>query len=117
MSVNSLKKMLREARTELMNLVAHSEKIDTMSVKTLSAVAFAQKQISEKIATFLQSSLGPLKWRSPESGTWHAKHQGYEISVYKEAGRYYWQVNCSDDSAPGTLEEAEEIVSRMVGLE
>lgn len=117
MSVPALKMLLKEAKNELTNFVNHSEKLRTLSDKTVSALVFSQKRISDRIGEFLTKTLGPLSWRSPESGTWHARHQGYEISIYKEAGRYYWSINCTDSAAPASFEEAEEIVSRMVGLE
>lgn len=117
MSVKALKSLLREAKTELTNFVNQSEKLKSFSDKTIAAMAYSQKRASERIGEFLTKTFGPLNWRNPEPGTWHAKHGGYEISIYREAGAYYWQVSCSDDSAPTTFEDAEEVVSRLIGLE
>lgn len=117
MSVPTLKTLLKDARAELTNFVSHSEKWKSLSEKTMSALAFSQKRLSDRISEFLTRTLGPLNWRNTEPGTWHAHHNGLDVSIYKEAGRYYWQISCTDDSVPGSFEDAEEMVSRLIGLE
>lgn len=117
MSLQTLKSLLSEARSELTSLVRQAEREPTLSEKAVSAITYTHKRLAEKIEEALVRAGKPVAWLTPEPGAWRARYGNYELNVYRDGGMYYWQVACTERGAAETLEEAKENVLRLIGLQ
>jgi len=115
-SVQILKTLLDEAKSELSSLVRQTEKESRLPAKTVAAIAYTHRRVAEKIEDALVKVGKPLAWLTPEPGTWRARCGQFELYIYKDAGAYYWQVSSTEGGAGKTLDEAKEIVSRLIGI-
>jgi len=116
MSVVSFKSLLSEAKSELNLLARLVGQEDTLSDKALTAISHTHSRLVERIEQALVNAGRPLTWHSPEPGAWRARCGPYELNIYRDAGVYYWQVGCTESGAGSSLEEAKEIVSRLIGI-
>lgn len=114
MSVRHYQDLLREARAELESYVRLT-KSGVPPLKTIQALQYAYVKLVNKINETLEKDRSRLGWRSSEPGAWHSKFRGYDLSIYKDAGAYYWQASCADASAPESLEKAQSEVESLVG--
>lgn len=114
MSVRLYQALLREARSELESYIRATDR-EVVTPKTIDALKYTHARLARKIAASLAPESRQVTWKSPEPGAWHAHYKGYDVSIYKEGGAYYWQIGCTDDSASTSLEEARNQVVSLIG--
>lgn len=116
MSVRTYQTLLSEARNEIEAYIRQTD-TGTLPPKTLNSLRYTHGKMAARIDEAINKERRPLKWKAPEVGSWHAVTGDYEISIYKEGGAYFWQINCTDGRPAKSLDEAMTTIDRLLALD